>query len=81
MEKGRELDLPGRYDTDQVHVGIAWLESVAFDHIDEVGEKVLMVKPMLTGYRAPSRSQHRPPEDSISSTVASGLLPTSASVS
>ncbi len=38
--KGRELDLPGRYDTDQIHIGIAWLESVAFDHIDEVGEKV-----------------------------------------
>ena len=41
--KGRELDLPGRYDTDQIHVGIAWLESVAFDHIDEVGEKVLII--------------------------------------
>jgi len=41
--KGRELDLPGRYETDQIHVGIAWLESVAFDHIDEVGEKVLII--------------------------------------
>ena len=41
--KGRELDLPGRYDTDQIQVGIAWLESVAFDHIDEVGEKVLII--------------------------------------
>ena len=41
--KGRELDLPGRYDTDQIHVGIAWLESVAFDHIDEVGKKVLII--------------------------------------
>jgi len=41
--KGRELDLPGRYDTDQIHIGIAWLESVAFDHIDEVGEKVLII--------------------------------------
>jgi len=41
--KGRELDLPGRYETDQIHVGIAWLESVAFDHIEEVGEKVLII--------------------------------------
>ena len=30
--KGRELDLPGRYDTDQIHVGIAWLESVAVSY-------------------------------------------------
>ena len=41
--KGRELDLPGRHETDQVFVGIAWLESVAFDHIDQVGEKVLII--------------------------------------
>ena len=41
--KGRELDLPGRHETDQIHVGIAWLESVAFDHIDQVGEKVLII--------------------------------------
>ena len=26
---GRNLELPGRYDTDRVHIGISWLESVA----------------------------------------------------
>ena len=41
--KGRELDLPGRYETDQIFVGIAWLESVAFEHIDSVGERVIIV--------------------------------------
>ena len=41
--KGRELDLPGRYDTDQIFVGIAWLESVAFEHIESVGERVLII--------------------------------------
>ena len=41
--KGRELDLPGRYESDQVFVGIAWLESVAFEHIDSVGERVVIV--------------------------------------
>jgi NADPH-dependent glutamate synthase beta subunit-like oxidoreductase len=41
--KGRELDLPGRYESDQVFVGIAWLESVAFEHIDSVGERVVII--------------------------------------
>ena len=26
--------LPGRHDTDRIHIGITWLESVAFGHID-----------------------------------------------
>ena len=40
---GRELDLPGRHDSDQIHIGIAWLESVAFEHIDSIGERVIIV--------------------------------------
>jgi len=41
--KGRELDLPGRKDSNQIHIGISWLESVAFEHIDTVGKKVLII--------------------------------------
>ena len=41
--KGKELDLPGRHDTDRVHIGIAWLESVAFGHVESVGERVLII--------------------------------------
>ena len=41
--KGRELDLPGRNDSDQVHIGISWLESVAFEHIEKVGKRVLII--------------------------------------
>ncbi len=41
--KGKELELPGRHDTDRVHIGIAWLESVAFQHIDKVGARVLII--------------------------------------
>src|ERR1700685_1309109 len=41
--KGKDLDLPGRHDTDRVHIGIAWLESVAFGHIERVGERVLII--------------------------------------
>jgi len=40
---GKNLELPGRYDTDRIHIGIAWLESVAFEHIDAIGEKVLII--------------------------------------
>jgi formate dehydrogenase (NADP+) beta subunit len=41
--KGKELDLPGRYESNRVHIGIAWLESVAFQHIDKIGERVLII--------------------------------------
>ena len=41
--RGKELNLPGRYDTENIHIGIDWLESVAFDHTDKIGEKVLII--------------------------------------
>ncbi|HEY3809285.1 MAG TPA: FAD-dependent oxidoreductase [Steroidobacteraceae bacterium] len=41
--KGKELELPGRHDSDRIHIGIAWLESVAFAHIGSIGEKVLII--------------------------------------
>jgi formate dehydrogenase beta subunit len=41
--KGKELDLPGRYESSRVHIGIAWLESVAFQHVDKIGERVLII--------------------------------------
>jgi NADPH-dependent glutamate synthase beta subunit-like oxidoreductase len=41
--RGKELKLPGRYDTDNIHIGIDWLESVAFGHIDRIGENVLII--------------------------------------
>jgi formate dehydrogenase beta subunit len=41
--KGKELDLPGRHDTERIHIGITWLESVAFGHIGSIGERVLII--------------------------------------
>jgi NADPH-dependent glutamate synthase beta subunit-like oxidoreductase len=41
--KGKELELPGRHDTDRIHIGIDWLESVAFEHVDKIGERVLII--------------------------------------
>ena len=41
--KGKELERPGRRDTDRIHIGIDWLESVAFEHIAKIGERVLII--------------------------------------
>ena len=41
--RGKDLELPGRHDTDRIHIGIDWLESVAFEHLDKIGEKVLII--------------------------------------
>src|SRR6188474_1827178 len=41
--KGKELDLPGRHDTDQVFIGIEWLSSIHFGHVDTVGKRVLII--------------------------------------
>ena len=41
--KGKNLNIPGRYDSDRVHVGIQWLESVAFGHTESIGKKVLII--------------------------------------
>src|SRR5215218_1303722 len=41
--KGKELDLPGRHDTDQIFIGIEWLESIHFGHITSVGKSVLII--------------------------------------
>jgi NADPH-dependent glutamate synthase beta subunit-like oxidoreductase len=42
--KGKELKLPGRAEGGaNVHIGITWLESVAFEHIKQIGKKVLII--------------------------------------
>jgi formate dehydrogenase beta subunit len=45
--KGKDLELPGRSASDAVkehiHIGIDWLESVAFDHIKSIGRRVLII--------------------------------------
>jgi len=41
--RGKNLEIPGRYDSDRIHIGIDWLESVAFEHIKEIGRKVLII--------------------------------------
>jgi NADPH-dependent glutamate synthase beta subunit-like oxidoreductase len=41
--QGRELDIPGRDQTDQVYVGISWLEAVAFGHINSIAPRVVII--------------------------------------
>lgn len=41
--RGKNLELPGRYDSDKIHIGIDWLESVAFQHVDSIEERVLVI--------------------------------------
>jgi len=41
--KGKELKIPGRDDSDRVHMGIDWLHSIAFGHTDKIGAHVLII--------------------------------------
>ena len=42
--RGREADLPGREEAaEHIHLGIDWLSSIAFEHVDTVGERVIVL--------------------------------------
>ena len=42
--KGKNLVLPGREEADaNIHIGIDFLESVAFEHTDKIGKNVLII--------------------------------------
>jgi NADPH-dependent glutamate synthase beta subunit-like oxidoreductase len=42
--KGKELSLPGRQEgAANIHIGISWLESIAFGHVNSVGKNVLII--------------------------------------
>jgi NADPH-dependent glutamate synthase beta subunit-like oxidoreductase/ferredoxin len=41
--RGKNLEIPGRHDTDRIHLGIDWLESITFGHVDSIGENVLII--------------------------------------
>jgi formate dehydrogenase beta subunit len=42
--RGKDLDLPGRQEAAaRIHIGIDWLESVAFEHVKTIGERVLII--------------------------------------
>ncbi|MDO8323817.1 FAD-dependent oxidoreductase [Phenylobacterium sp.] len=42
--RGRDLDLPGRQEAAaNIHIGIDWLSSVAFEHVDRIGKRVIVL--------------------------------------
>ena len=42
--RGRDLDLPGRKEAAKnIHIGIDWLSSVSFGHVDKIGKRVIVL--------------------------------------
>jgi NADPH-dependent glutamate synthase beta subunit-like oxidoreductase/ferredoxin len=44
--RGKGLEVPGRHDEvgdTHIHIGIDWLESVAFEHVKSIGTRVLII--------------------------------------
>ena len=42
--RGRDLDVPGRKEAAaNIHIGLDWLSSVSFGHIDKIGKRVIVL--------------------------------------
>ncbi|HEX4882653.1 MAG TPA: FAD-dependent oxidoreductase, partial [Casimicrobiaceae bacterium] len=42
--RGRDLDIPGRREAAKnIHIGIDWLSSVSFGHVDRIGKRVVVL--------------------------------------
>jgi NADPH-dependent glutamate synthase beta subunit-like oxidoreductase/ferredoxin len=42
--RGKDLDVPGRQEgAASIHIGIDWLEAIAFGHVDSIGKRVLII--------------------------------------
>ena len=42
--RGRDLDLPGRKEAAKnIHIGIDWLSSVSFGHVNKIGKRVIVL--------------------------------------
>jgi NADPH-dependent glutamate synthase beta subunit-like oxidoreductase/ferredoxin len=42
--RGRDLDIPGREEAKaNIHIGIDWLSSVSFGHVDKIGRRVIVL--------------------------------------
>ncbi len=42
--RGRDLEIPGRNEAKtNIHIGIDWLSSVSFGHIDKIGKRVIVL--------------------------------------
>src|SRR6202171_3445061 len=71
--RGRDLDLPGRKEAAKnIHIGIDWLSSVSFGHVDKIGKRVIVLGGGNTAMDC-CRSSRRIGGDEVKVIVRSGF--------
>jgi NADPH-dependent glutamate synthase beta subunit-like oxidoreductase len=71
--RGRDLNIPGRKDAAKnIHIGIDWLSSVSFGHIDRIGKRVIVLGGGNTAMDC-CRSSRRLGGDDVKVIVRSGF--------
>jgi formate dehydrogenase (NADP+) beta subunit len=71
--RGRDLDIPGRRQAAaNIHIGIDWLSSVAFGHIEKIGKRVIVLGGGNTAMDC-CRSSRRLGGDDVKVIVRSGF--------
>src|SRR5690348_6726154 len=71
--RGRDLDVPGRKEAAaNIHIGLDWLSSVSFGHIDKVGKRVIVLGGGNTAMDC-CRSSRRLGGESVQVVVRSGF--------
>ena len=71
--RGRDLELPGREEAKaNIHIGIDWLASVSFGHVDKIGKRVIVLGGGNTAMDC-CRSSRRLGGDSVTVVVRSGF--------
>jgi len=71
--RGRDLDIPGRQEcSENIHIGIDWLSSVSFGHINKIGRRVIVLGGGNTAMDC-CRSSRRLGGDDVKVIVRSGF--------
>ncbi len=71
--RGRNLEIPGREEAKaNIHVGIDWLSSVSFGHVDKIGKRVVVLGGGNTAMDC-CRSSRRLGGESVTVVVRSGF--------
>ncbi len=71
--RGRDLDVPGRKEAaEHIHIGINWLSSVSFGHIEKIGKRVIVLGGGNTAMDC-CRSAKRLGGDDVTVVVRSGF--------
>jgi len=71
--RGRDLDVPGRKEAAKnIHIGIDWLSSISFGHVDKIGKRVIVLGGGNTAMDC-CRSARRLGGESVQVVVRSGF--------